>query len=123
MVVAPEDYPGKKYRGRYCYEHHLVYWLKFGVIPQKGQVVHHINHNKTDNSLTNLELKSVALHNTHHHLLTEPNTSCELCKKPLRVRPSRLKRNTPVFCSRQHSGKYYSDKYWNVAQPVVATPC
>ena len=26
LVVAPDDYPGVRYREKYCYEHYLVYW-------------------------------------------------------------------------------------------------
>lgn len=26
LVIAPEEYPGKKYRGRYAYEHRVNYW-------------------------------------------------------------------------------------------------
>ena len=24
LIKAPDNYPGKKYRGKYCYEHHYV---------------------------------------------------------------------------------------------------
>lgn len=66
LIVAPEEYPGMKYRGRYCYEHHLVYWRAHGVIPEPGQIIHHINENKRDNRLVNLELMDVGDHGRHH---------------------------------------------------------
>lgn len=66
LVVAPEKYPGKKYRGRYVYEHHLVWWLETGNLVPQGYVIHHKNENKTDNRIENLELKTLAEHTKDH---------------------------------------------------------
>jgi hypothetical protein len=68
MVVAPEYYPGKRYRQRYVYEHVLVWWLNTGeVINTKTHLVHHINENKHDNIFSNLELLTRSEHSKHHH--------------------------------------------------------
>lgn len=56
LIIAPSEYPGKKYRGRYCYEHHYVYWKKTRLIPNKTQMIHHKNENRYDNRFVNLEL-------------------------------------------------------------------
>jgi hypothetical protein len=66
LVKAPDEYPGMRYRGRYCYEHHLVYWKKHGVLPEQGQVIHHINGKRRDNCPENLELLEVGEHNAGH---------------------------------------------------------
>lgn len=66
MVVAPPSYPGMRYRGRYCYEHHAVYWHAHGVIPEQGQVIHHIDGNKRNNASSNLELMDVGEHGREH---------------------------------------------------------
>jgi len=71
LVVAPPDYPGMHYRGRYCYEHHLVYWRAHGVVPEPGQVIHHIDGDKRHNVATNLELMEAGEHSTEH-LLSRP---------------------------------------------------
>lgn len=55
LLKAPIDYPGKKYRGKYVYEHHLVWWKCKGELIDAEDVVHHINGNKHDNRIENLE--------------------------------------------------------------------
>lgn len=67
LVGAPEDYPGPKYRGRYCYEHHLVWWENGGQLPRVGELIHHVNHDKTDNQYENLELMTVSAHTRQHN--------------------------------------------------------
>ena len=67
MVIAPNDYPGKKYRGKYCYEHYLVYWQAFGVIPKDDEIIHHKDENKHHNVPENLELLKRKEHSTLHN--------------------------------------------------------
>lgn len=33
LIIPPPEYPGKKYRGRYAYEHHVVWWENTGGDP------------------------------------------------------------------------------------------
>ncbi len=68
LIIAPDDYPGKKYRERYIYEHHYVWWANTGEIIEEGFVIHHKNGNKRDNNFDNLELKHYQEHNTMHLL-------------------------------------------------------
>lgn len=66
LVIAPDDYPGKRYRGRYCYKHHLVWWRRTGEVPGPGELVHHKNGKKRDNRFRNLEKKTRAAHSAEH---------------------------------------------------------
>lgn len=51
----------------YAYEHLLV-WVSAGrPKPEKGQTLHHINENKGDNRLSNLELLTRIAHSVQHH--------------------------------------------------------
>lgn len=66
LVVAPEDYPGKKYRGRYVYKHILVFWKNTGRLPLPDHVIHHKNDDKHDNKFDNLEEKHKGVHSGDH---------------------------------------------------------
>lgn len=68
MVIAPKDYPGKKYRDRYCYEHTLVWWKNTGTIPKDNEIIHHKNGNKRDNPFSNLELRKKGGHVNYHNV-------------------------------------------------------
>jgi ssDNA-binding Zn-finger/Zn-ribbon topoisomerase 1 len=66
MVIAPDDYPGKKYRGKYCYEHYLVYWNAYGVIPGDDEIIHHRDEDKHHNVPENLILMTRKDHSAMH---------------------------------------------------------
>lgn len=100
LVVAPEAYPGKKYRNKYCYEHHLVYWYNTGIVPSKTQLIHHINENKHDNSFENLELKDKSEHSRDHGIArgkTSVEYTCLICCGKFIVYSGKTK--NPKYCS------------------------
>lgn len=68
LIVAPDWFSGKRYRGKYCYEHHAVWSKKNGAIPS-GSIIHHRNGSHTDNRIENLELMTSSQHSRHHLLL------------------------------------------------------
>lgn len=95
IVIAPESYTMKKYRGRYCYEHHLVWWEHNGNI-DKDEVIHHKNGDKHDNRIENLCVLSRSEHASEHgkevseyrknfhgtfSSYKRRKCRCELCKK------------------------------------------
>jgi len=87
LVLAPKDFPGKRYRGLYCYEHTLVWWKNTGNIPSKGEVVHHKNHNRTDNQIGNLKLLKIKTHNSIHNSerKKEIEILCSSCGKIIKI--------------------------------------
>ena len=68
LVIAPPEYPGKRYRGRYCYEHHLVWRENTGHVVQPGEHIHHKDENKRNNDFDNLRLKGKSEHRREHAL-------------------------------------------------------
>ena len=111
LVVAPADYPGKRYRGRYCYEHHLVWWLNTGEVISEGELIHHKDEDKRNNVFLNLEKMSKASHDAHHSNLPHQTPKlvsvvCFWCKTNFVLREweyaSRVKVNghSDICCGR-----------------------
>jgi hypothetical protein len=110
LVIAPPDYPGKRYRGRYCYEHHLVWWRHTEEVPGPGELIHHKDEHKRNNRYRNLEKLTRKEHDKHHsdkrHEAALISVPCSRCRKEFRVLGSRYRhrvRNSEsgkVFCSR-----------------------
>lgn len=107
LVIAPDDYPGKKYRGRYCYEHHLVYWQHHDIVPKKDELIHHIDGNKHHNVIENLELQLRTEHTAHHNRLEGRKhvlLKCPICNivfERLHSKTHLSKKTRATCCSRQ----------------------
>lgn len=110
LLIAPANYPGKKYRDRYIYEHHLVWWKTTGDSVPAGYEIHHKNGNHKDNNPGNLQLLTAAEHRRHHgRMRTEKsiiNPLCNVCGKIYRIRKChynyRLRNNKRgVSCSKK----------------------
>lgn len=109
LVRAPDGYPGKRYRGRYAYEHIVVWWQNTGAMPPPGCVVHHKNHQKRDNRFDNLECKTATAHNHEHSAARQApdeRATCKVCGREFDVAPSDARRrrrasaNGEIACSR-----------------------
>ena len=113
LVHAPQDYPGKRYRGLYIYEHHLVWWQQTKTLVPIGMILHHKNHKKRDNRFENLELLSNSSHVVEHGKerseRTLIETKCGYCgivfKRTRRYLNMRLKLRPVLFCSRSCGAK------------------
>jgi hypothetical protein len=115
LVVAPAGYPGKRYRGRYVYEHQLVWWQHTGDLVPDGYVIHHVNERKRDNRFANLRLESRADHTSHHEAekpkAAPVRVTCGWCEQPFelarRAYAIRIARTTSgqLFCCKSHQVK------------------
>lgn len=113
LIKAPEKYPGKKYRGRYAYEHHVVWWQAYGEVLKAGEVLHHLNGNKQDNRIENLQKHSAADHAKIHaadNLVLWVILYCDFCgcqlRRTTRDYRSKLKQGQHnFFCCRRHQIK------------------
>lgn len=109
LVIAPQGYPGFRYRGRYAYEHTVVWWKNHGVVPSKGHQIHHLNGNHRDNRIENLQLLTSAEHaRIHAAKKRKPKIlfHCPICGEPKilsrrhYLHRKRLNKGSLVYCSR-----------------------
>lgn len=121
MVIAPKSYPGKLYRGRYAYEHHVNYWAKFGAVPKKGEIIHHIDGDKRNNDPSNLELMLDTEHKSHHAPPREMMQAiCHNCGKEFENTATRIKNRLQqndgiIYCGRGCARK----KMWNKRRKIA----
>jgi len=106
LVKAPDDYPGMRYRGRYVYQHHLVWWMKTGEVVGPGFTIHHKNEKKRDNRFSNLEKLTRGEHTKcHSEPAAQVTLRCCFCDASFDI-PERNHRSkskagqTRFYCSR-----------------------
>ena len=115
LVIAPENYPGKKYRGRYAQEHQVVFWQTHGYLPD---IVHHRNGVKTDNRPENLEGLTFKEHRAmHNNGRTMVEAVCDWCKGRFEREARNYKHNgqSSAYCSKQcqYEGEAFNRKWEN----------
>lgn len=96
------DRDGKHYNEhRYIMEQHLGRKLK------RNEYVHHINGNKRDNRLENLQIMSPAEHNDLHKTKLPKTKICKVCGKEFEPPVKHRGRNT--ICSHECWLKYHKE--------------
>lgn len=114
LVKAPPEYPGKKYRETYVYEHQLVWWQNTGQLVPKGYLIHHKDDDKTHNAFENLELKTVSLHTADHNRqrkIPDIVIQCVWCEESFELLYRIYKFKTKngqknFFCCRSHQVRH-----------------
>lgn len=71
IAICRPGHPRASIARRYVLEHLLVMEQQIGRPVRRDEIVHHINGNKQDNRIENLELMSKAEHDRIHALLTD----------------------------------------------------
>lgn len=91
MLWVPEE-------GKFRYEHRLVVEAHIGRRLETEEVVHHINHDKLDNRIENLQVLTTAEHRKIHPgnhgprpSLRKPKVPCAFCGKLFKRKAKRLK--------------------------------
>jgi hypothetical protein len=111
----PVEYPGKRYRRGYVYEHQLVWWQNTGEVVDDRFVIHHKNGDTTDNRFMNLEKETRASHSRGHARTKKMiELTCARCGKSfarsLRSIKPRLKLGQKLFYCCHHHGRSTSRK-------------
>ena len=98
IVKAPLEYPGKKFSGKYAYEHRVMWWLHYKSLPPDGYHIHHINGDYTDNRIENLEALTPKEHAKDRH-----NGGKE---------PAPYKVLVCYYCNKEFEKLISSERYW-----------
>ena len=91
--------------------HRVLMENKLGRILSDEEIVHHKDEDKSNDALSNLEVKSNSLHSKEHQEVDYLSLQCSLCSNNFRLKPHayrlRMKRNRKgsVFCSRSCATK------------------
>ena len=83
-LIYKPDHPNRNtenrvFEHRLLYEHYLSILFDEQVYLPKGSEIHHINKDKEDNSLINLEYMDNRLEHKQEHLIDRDNTQCKTC--------------------------------------------
>lgn len=80
LYFMDKEHPLAIGKGLWVYYHRHVASLKLGRWLNSDEIVHHINHNKLDNRVENLEVMSRAQHTSEHNPKKTTLIPCEYCK-------------------------------------------
>jgi len=112
LYVSIPEHPKAVGEGHYVYEHRAVMENYLNRILRDDEIVHHINGNKTDNRLENLQLMTANEHSQYHgeqRKKTMVMLKCPYCGKMFvkeKTETHLSKKGIATFCSRRCNGKF-----------------
>lgn len=108
MEVYLPDYPYSVSYGHkkgYITRAAAVWWIYTGQKITRGWVIHHIDENKLNDCIDNLQVMTANAHASLHHFKDIVYLTCEWCGSEFRVYPYRKK--TARYCSSQCKGEAF----------------
>jgi hypothetical protein len=110
-----ELYRRKKIDGKNLLEHRYIYQKFIGRPLLRGELIHHINGDRMDNRIENLEIMTPQKHSEHHNQKYPITKLCSVCGSEFMPKPTKRKR--AKTCSRQCFVKLQSLKFRNPKAP------
>lgn len=109
ILVKRRDHPFANASG-YVYEHRLVMEEIIGRYLTRSEDVHHINHDRLDNRIENLQLLTKSEHTILHNRVDMSDRKCVVCGK---TETSITKNGRPDWAG-QKCHKCYCKYYYNI---------
>ena len=81
------------------FEHRYVMEQFLNRTLNSNETIHHINHNRLDNSIENLEILSRSEHTSKYHRKKFINRTLAVCKMCKRIFPVKNKNYRGIYCS------------------------
>lgn len=110
LYAIVRDHPNKT-KNNYVLHHRIVMENHLGRLLTQDEIVHHIDGNKHNNEITNLQLMTNIEHTKHHVIKGRSYVECicHNCKK-IFLKEKRFLHSTNkyIFCSRSCNGKYHA---------------
>lgn len=116
FIVYRPDYP-RAYAEGYALRAHVVWWLEYGEVHLKGTNLHHVDGDRLNDKIFNLELKKHGEHTRHHCVKEGVKFVCVICEKVFTVPAWRVRQRKKEgfkiqFCSQKCCHKReYTDSY------------
>lgn len=105
----------------YVLAHRVVMEQSLGRLLETWEIVHHIDHNKSNYDISNLELTTQTKHSKGH---ARPSTILEMvcpnCNQKFRRRRdiTKLRTSKRTFCSRFCNGTFYHGNRFDIFSPL-----
>ncbi len=100
FAVYRPDCP-RCYANGYALRAHVVWWLHAGKCHDKMKELHHKDHDKLNDHITNLEVLSKSEHRKRHQIIKLSYASCAHCQRLFQYPAWRDKERKTKFCSQR----------------------